>query len=450
MIERYRPPAPLVDPQPLGWRLAASLLAVLVLLLPLMMGNRTPETLTASLLALTTLSFLALACAAGAAQTRALPWTWLLFAGLMSLTVLLQVLPWPLLATTLGPYPDAVLAVAALQPLSWSPDPGASLRGWAAFIALFATAWLAYAMPRRLRYWLWLAVVAAALFQALYGVIALAFRWDSILGIWQRHTTSNIHGSFSNRNLFAAYMALTWPLAVAIWHVRGMPLLGRLPNELKIAGSLASASLIGAAMLGSTSRLGAAAGLFGMLVMLILWTRNRDWVRGASLWPAYLAVAATAVVALWFGVMPLAERMLDTGADDLRFEVFLIVINEFPRAWFVHGVGLGGFEASFKQFQPAHFGGWFDYLHSDLLQWLVEMGLIGVLLLLMVLSGVIRHYRLNTERVALYSGLAALCIVALGDFSWHIPATQVVLALFLGTLLAPPRKRKRSGNQRQS
>jgi hypothetical protein len=31
-------------------------------------------------------------------------------------------------------------------------------------------------------------------------------------------------------------------------------------------------------------------------------------------------------------------------------------------------------------------------------------------------------------------------IIALGDFSWHIPATQVVIAMMLGTLLARGRR----------
>ena len=445
MTERHRLPE---EPQPAGLRLAAALVALLVLCLPLMMGNRTPETLTASLLALTTFSLLAVLAANLSGPRRSLPSSWLLLAGLMTLTVIVQVLPWPLLVERFGPYPDAVRAVPGLQPLTWSPDPGATLRGWAAFIALFSLAWLAYAMPRGLRYWIWLVVVASALFQALYGVLAHALGWESILGIWQRHRTSTVHGSFSNRNLFAAYMALTWPLAVAVWHIRGMPLLARLPAELKIAGSLVSASLIGAAMLASTSRLGASAGLFGMLLMLILWSRHRQWIQGVSLWPAYLAAAATFVVALWYGVVPLAERVLETDGDDLRFEIFAVVLSEFPRAWLVHGVGLGGFEATFKQFQPSRISDWVDYLHSDALQWLVEMGLVGVIVLLMVLTGIWKQFRLNTERVALYSGLAALGLVSLADFSWHIPATQAVLALYLGAVLAP-RQRKSARYRRK-
>ena len=438
MIEpRVVPP----EPQPPGLRLAAALVVLLVLALPLMMGHRTPETLAISLLTMCSASLLALLAAAVSGPGRALPAAWLWFAGLMSVAVVLQVLPWAVLVERFGPYPEAIRQVPGFAPLAWSPDPGATLRGWSAFIALFTLAWLAYSLPRRLRYWIWLAVAASAVFQAVYGLLAHALGWDSILGIWQRHTTNSIHGSFSNRNLFAGYLALTWALTVAVWHIRQMPLLARLPMELRIAGSALSGSLVGAAMLTSTSRLGAAAGLFAMLVTVVLWSRHRRWLSGHSVWPAYLAAAATFLVAAWYGLMPLAERMIDSGTDDLRFEVFAVVVNDFPRAWFWHGIGLGGFEAAFKPFQPAQVGGWLDYLHSDALQWLVEMGLVGVGLLLMVLIGIWKQFRLNTERVALYAGLAALGLVALGDFSWHIPATQVVLALYLGAVLAPRQRR---------
>jgi putative inorganic carbon (hco3(-)) transporter len=63
------------------------------------------------------------------------------------------------------------------------------------------------------------------------------------------------------------------------------------------------------------------------------------------------------------------------------------------------------------------------------------MGLPGLAIMLTIAIALLRKHRLTTERIALYAGLAALCIVALGDFSWHIPATQVVLAFYVGVLL---------------
>lgn len=418
-------------------------LCAAVLLLPLMMGNRTPMTLTASLLMLVGLATLAAALALWSRQWPLPRRSWLIWGGVLTGLAMLQVWPSAGLAGWLGPYPEALLRHPAVHPLSWSPDPGASLRGWAAFVGLFTLAWLAYALPSGQRNLLWLAVVAMALFQALYGLLALAAGSETIFGIWTRNNPGAIHGSFSNRNLFAAYMALTWPLAVCIWFIRNMPLIGRWPREIRVAAAVICGAVIGAAMLGSTSRLGAAAGVFGILMALLLLGQHRKVLHGASVWPAWGAAAAALVAATWYGLTPLAERLLATSGEEARLEVIEIMLGEFPLAWWLHGVGLGGFEAAFKQYQPAHVSGWFDYAHNDLLQWLVETGLVGLGLLLAVLVALARAFRLTTERIALYAGLAALGVVALGDFSWHIPGTQVVLALYIGALLAPERARRR-------
>jgi putative inorganic carbon (hco3(-)) transporter len=361
--------------------------------------------------------------------------------------VLLQVAPVASLAAAFGPYPHALWIHPEFSPRHWSPDVGATLRGWAAFAALFTVAWIAYSLPAPQRNLLWLVLAASALFQAIYGVAAHAIGSETIFGIWERNTPHAVHGSFSNYNLFAGYLALLWPLAVAVWWIPEMPLLGRRSTEVKIAGSLITSAMIGAALIGSTSRLGSTAGLAGMLIALVLWSRQRRAHRGTMVWPAYLAVGAGLVAAAWYGLVPLAQRLVGTGTHDMRFEVIGLVLNEWPRTWWLHGVGLGGFEAAFKQIQPGHLGFWLDYAHSDLLQWLLEMGLVGALLLIIVSTALIRNARLSTERIALYGGLAALALVGLGDFSWHIPATQVVLALFSGVLLRHPARSSRQGHR---
>jgi putative inorganic carbon (hco3(-)) transporter len=364
-------------------------------------------------------------------------WGWLSFAAVFTALVLLQVVPIPAIAAAFGPYPDALWSHPEFSPRHWSPDVGATLRGWAVFVALFTIAWLAYNLPASQRNVLWLLLAAGALFQAAYGVAAHASGSETIFGIWERNTPHAVHGSFSNYNLFAGYLGLLWPLAVAVWWIRDMPLLGLRSKEVKIAGSLITSAVIGAALLGSTSRLGSSAGLVGMSIALLLWSRTRRGVRGASAWPFYLALGVGLLAAAWYGLTPLVARLLATGTHDMRFEVLGLVFTEMPLSWYLHGVGLGGFEAAFKQIQPGHMTFWLDYAHSDLLQWLIETGIVGAGLLVAVIIAIIRAARLSTERVALYAGLAALALVGLGDFSWHIPATQVVLALYLGTLLRP-------------
>jgi len=416
------------------------LLTTLVLLLPLMMGNRTPATLTASGLVLVLgglgawlIGFMPWP---NGRPMRGLPAAWLTFAAVLTLMVLLQVLPMEPLARAFGAYPEA-LWQGELRPGQWSPNPNAGLRAWATFMALLVIAWTAARLRTEHRGLLWLVIAGSALFQATYGLMTHATGSETVLGLWPRNNPDYVHGSFSNRNLYAGYLALTWPLAVAIWWRHSTPGIRKLPFELRVAGSVISGAIIGAALLGSASRLGSAAGLGGMLVALVLWTRYRSHLSKAAIWPIYLTAFAALIAATWYGLTPLAERLAVTSVEEGRFEVYGLMLTQLEPRWWLTGVGLGGFEAVFRQVQPADMGGWYDYAHNDVLQWLLEMGLVGLLLLLAVAVALVRNARLERETIPIYAGLAALMLVALGDFSWHIPATQVVLATFVGFILAP-------------
>ena len=420
------------------------LLSALVLVLPLMMGNRTPETLTSSGLVLV-LGALALILAGFVVPGRRLavpPVSWLVFALVLTSLTALQVLPMESLARAFGPYPEA-LWQGEPQPAQWSPNPNATLRAWATFLALFLVAWTASRLRTEHRGLLWLVIAASALFQAVYGLIAHATGSETVLGIWPRNNPDYVHGSFSNRNLFAGYLALTWPLAVAIWWRHSTPGIRKLPFEIRVAGSVISGAIVGAALLGSASRLGSAAGLAGMLVALVLWTRYRGRLKRAAIWPIYLTAAAALVAATWYGLTPLAERLAVTSVEEGRFEVYGLMLGQLDARWWLSGVGLGGFEAVFRQVQPADMVGWYDYAHNDLLQWLLETGVVGLALLVAVLIALWRNARLERETIPIYAGLAAQSLVALGDFSWHLPATQVVLACFLGFALSSSGRRKR-------
>ena len=436
---------------PLRNLLALVLLAALVLVLPLMMGNRTPATLTASGLVLV-LGALGVALAGFVGVRRgglpAPPAAWWVFAGILTFWTLLQVLPLEFLARALGPYPEALWGNGG-EPGQWSPNPNATLRGWATFMALMTIAWTAATLKREQRDLLWLAVAASVLFQALYGLTSHAAGSETIFGIWPRHNVEFVHGAFSNRNLFAGYLALTWPLVVGVWWRQSMPGIKRLPFELRVAGSVISGAIIGAALLGSASRLGSATGLAGMLVGLVLWTRFRARLSKVAVWPMYLTAFGALIAATWYGLTPLAERLAVTSIEEGRFEVYSRMLGELEAAWWAWGVGLGGFEAVFKQVQPGDMTGWYDYAHNDLLQWLLEMGVVGALLLVAAAVALWRGGRLNRETIPLYAGLAAQGLVALGDFSWHIPATQVVLALYIGVLMTPEHRRHPRNSRRK-
>lgn len=422
--------------------LATLAFAGLILVLPLMMGNRTPLTLTATSLCLTLGALLAWMStfwksnSSDGIAAPSLSW-WLVFTAISVLT-LLQVLPIPILAKAFGPYPDALWSHPEFNPLTWSPNPGAAVRGWSVFAALFIMAWIGGQLSPRSRASLWLVISLMAVFQALYGLVSHAAGTSHILGIWERHSVEFVQGTYSNRNLFAGYLALTWPLVVAVWWLRDVPLLRKLPVELKIAGSVISGSIIGAALMGSASRLGATAGLIGMLTALVLWTRYRGHLKGGVVWPVWLAAFGAFLFATWYGLAPLTDRLAMTrSVDALRFEVWYVMLADIELKHWLTGVGFGGFEAIFKTVQPGDITGWWDYAHNDLLQWLLEAGLIGALVLLMVLFVLAKNAAIRMERIPLYSGLVALAVVGLGDFSWHMPGTQIVAALMISVLLQP-------------
>lgn len=420
-----------------------------------MMGNRTPMTLTATALWLVIGAAMAwgstLWPSSQGQPVRPISGPWWAVIAAISTISLLQVLPVEALARAFGPYPEALWTHPEFNPSTWSPNPGATARGWAVFMALAVMAWVGGQLTPRFRGTLWLMISVMALFQALYGLVSHAAGNPSILGIWDRHSTEFVHGTFSNRNLFAGYLSLTWPLVVSVWWIKEVTILKRLPTELRVAGSMISGAVVGAALMGSASRLGAMAGLIGMLSALILWTRYRGVLKGGVVWPVWLAAFAAFLLATWYGLAPITGRLAMTSSvDSMRFEVWAAMLTDIELTHWLLGVGFGGFEAVFKSVQPGHIGGWWDYAHNDLLQWLLELGLIGAMVLLLVLVTLIKHAAMNTERIPLYTGLLGLAVVGLGDFSWHMPGTQIVAALYIGVLMRPASRKKESSQPARS
>lgn len=423
-------------------RIATTIIALLIPVLPLFMGGRTPFApayladvlLTTGMTIVLVILFWPAGTRTPASKEDKL---WIAFAAVLSACIILQALPIPSLARLLGPYPNTIWHSGDAYPQTGSPVPTATLLGGTVFLALWTAAYAVRHLPSRSLGYLVITIAGSALFQAAYGLFAHESGTPTILSVWPRINLDQLSGTFTNRNLYAGYLALTGPVAIWMWWMGRVPFLRNVPRPFKITGSLLSSALLGMALFSSGSRLGAAAGALGILCPAGLWLRDRPDLRRIARWSLHAAVVVGLVGALWYGLAALLSRYVDQGLESSRWDVWSLMLRNLPWHYWLSGVGLGGFEAAFKTIQGPDLAVWYDHAHSDLLEWLLEMGVVGAVTLALVVRALWRRTRSDTLRAPLYAGVAAASVVALGDFSWHMAGTQLIIACAIGMTLRP-------------
>jgi len=194
-----------------------------------------------------------------------------------------------------------------------------------------------------------------------------------------------------------------------------------------------------------------AAGL--MLLTALARVRGRRWVLGFSV----VLGAVTLIFALWIGVEPLLARLAHSEHVG-RLEQWrssIPMLQSFPAL----GVGLGAYKDIYFRFQPALLlpgRVYLPYAHSDLLQLVIETGVVGGALVLWAAVRVARdlvgahllgrgrcpvtsaaHVRRSDPfSVGIMLGslgaVVAICAHSAVDFSARIPADGVLAAACLG------------------
>lgn len=170
-------------------------------------------------------------------------------------------------------------------------------------------------------------------------------------------------------------------------------------------------------------------------------SRRGWWLRVAGVVGVCVLVAATV------GVEGLFSRITGSGAEDGRW-LMLAGTWQGVRAFWPAGSGLGSFGNVFPRFQPAGLSGYVEYAHSDVLQLLMECGLLFVVLAGMALwllgargKVIVRGLRADpsdmTAAVLASCGLGLLAVTlhSLVDFNLHIPANAILAAFLMGAFL---------------
>jgi O-antigen ligase len=412
---------------------------------------------------------------------------WRIWSGgavLFAVVIALQLVPLPrAMLTAVSPESAAIWAggdriaslagqtgVSALHPVSI--DPGETWRElfrMLALLAAFQTAALLVRSHAR-RVALALALVAAAVFEALYGVSQAASGRYEIWGWKNKLILYRVTGTFVNPNHFAHYVALALPfalfLAASAWHAsapgarfarRVSRLVERriVPFAIGVLGAVACL----AAILVAQSR-GALVAAFGGLAItgIAAMTRSRA-LRSSRRRRALLAAGGTAAffaivlaLVLYIGrertvarFTPTEGEALSAGGRRTGIDTAVGVWKLFP----ILGSGAGTFPEVSGMTQTENLDKIFDHAHDDYAEVLATTGALGfAVAFVALLAGwwallratfgrnvAVSFSRRSLQAAALTSVTIAM-VHALVDFNFYMPSNPATLAAIAGAAVS--------------
>ena len=301
-------------------------------------------------------------------------------------------------------------------------------------------------------------LVFSGLFQALYGTLFLLSGLESgwFGDVASPHKSAN--GTFINRNHFAGYLQLTAALGVGLvladltsqsathWRARFRNLFDFLLSDTVRLRVVIALMVI--ALVLSRSRMGniaffnalAAAGLIYILL------RERRLFFKATLLFATFFLVDLFILGNWFGLDELVARLEATRVStEARVNVFPDLRRAAESYW-PFGSGGGTFYAAFTEFRSAGVSKLYYHAHNDYMEFLIETGIFGVLLLGGVVAlAMIHALRLLVKRRdRLVGGVAfagimatiAMAIHATVDFNLQIPANAATYVVILGLVMS--------------
>lgn len=330
--------------------------------------------------------------------------------------------------------------------------------------------------PRRR--WLAGALLAAALFQVLYGARGWFNRSTSIWGVPVPGSPGRLRGTFVNPNHLALFLEIALPVAFAWgwWAWRRAVLEARPERRILLLAPPALLWLtLFAGLAFTNSRGGLLAALVGVTAQGLLivmgaaaakpdegerrgWRDWRSWSRaGAGLAAALGGLAVVALLGWQQGLGRLLATSSSEVSLDARRQAYAATLElwqRFPLA----GSGLGTFREAFPLVQPPGLRGTWWQAHNGPLELLATAGLLGAALAL--LAGVLlvrselrvlRRGSRSEDRAAALAALGALAAVAVHetfDFGLTLPANFTVLALVLGAAAAARVREAAAGEPR--
>lgn len=323
----------------------------------------------------------------------------------------------------------------------------------AAFFIVFSVASTYFISRDRLKSF----VIALSVFGFCLAVFAIVQKatWNGRV-YWFRELSmgGEPFGPFVNRNHFAGFTGMIIPLTLGLAIIKHT-------REKKIFYGFLSV-IMSVAVFFSLSRGGIVSFCSGMALFGVLLLASR--LQQRKVWLIGIFLVAVLTYLVWLGVDPIMARFSQTDiTKEQRLIVWSTTLTAAKDFWLT-GSGLGTFLNVFPLYSPASVQSIYDHAHNDYLEFLLETGLGGALLLACFIGILLRSvFRSSFEGrqgimlMAALSSMTSMAVHSLFDFNLHILSNLLLFGMVLGMIAAlsdvddphPPRERRKKARARE-
>jgi O-antigen ligase len=342
------------------------------------------------------------------------------------------------------------------QTLSYSPQVAFSWWLFLLSLCLYFLVVRSFCTERKtLKRIVWV-MMGVALIEALYGLIQALVPTLGVLWVdYVQAYMGDARGTFINRNHFAGFIEMVWPLFLGFTMAQGGWGQGHTLKKILASERLNRQALLALgvvvlllALLFSRSRAGIAGALMGFLTFILLTRSGRKGISRYS-WLMLAGIVGILVVySMAIGIGSITERFLSLSDGDSRLDFWrdsLSIIKDHPL-----GIGLRNYEKVIPVYNVSMLADKrLEYAHNDYLQLLIEAGWIGFIALLtgfLIFMGksAYRIKHMNPHRnpmhyflaIGAFSGLVSLAFHSFFDFNLQIPANCVYFVTLMAILCA--------------
>lgn len=283
---------------------------------------------------------------------------------------------------------------------------------------------------QRIRYVL-ITMLASGTFQAVYGVLEILLEFELSL-VHGLPVGSVATGSFVYKNHYANFLMLCLCAGVGLIVTSLEKDKYSSPKEFfrtLVKTTLSSKAIfriclaimvIGLVM--SRSRMGNASFFVSMIISgIIALCLFKKHSRGLSILVVSMLVIDLFILSAYFGLEQVQERLYETSfTQENRDEVLndsLSIIKDYP----ILGTGGGTFYSIFPAYQESNVSGFYDHLHNDYVQFVIEYGIVGSLIMLSFLM--FSFYKslraMRKRRHPTFKGTSYACTMAIFGMSIH-------------------------------